>query len=59
MPVSKKITRKLLSIEDRGLTDWVLTLAVTCDLQFQYPVSNGSDPYTCKRSRPKISRFER
>jgi len=46
------------SIEDQGQTDRVLTL--TCDLQFQSPVSYDSDPHaTCKRSRPKVSWFER
>jgi len=44
-------------IEDRGLTDCVLTL--TRDLQFQAPASHGSDPHTRKRLRPKVSRFER
>jgi len=32
---------------------------LTCDLQFQSPVSHGSDPHTCKRSRPQVSWFER
>jgi len=44
-------------MKDRGRTDRVLIL--TCDVQFQSPASRGSEPHTCKRSRPKASRFER
>jgi len=51
------LTRKLSSIEDRGQTDRVLTL--TCDLQFQSSANHGSHPHTCRRSRPKVSWFER
>jgi len=32
---------------------------LTCDLQFQSHVSNGSNTRTCKRSRSKISWFKR
>jgi len=47
-------TIKLSSFEDRGLTDHILIL--TCDFKFQSPASHGTDPCTCKRSRPKVSR---
>jgi len=48
-------TRKPSSLEDRGQTDHVLTLSLTltCDLRFESLVSHGSDPHTCKGSRPK------
>ena len=48
-------------IEDRGQTYRVLILVIqtlTCDLQFQSPVSHDSDPHACKRSRPKVSQFK-
>jgi len=48
---------KLSLIKDQGQTNRVLTL--THDLQFQSPANHGSDPRTCKRSRPKVSQFKR
>jgi len=44
-------TTKQPSIEDRGLTDRV-------NLELQSQESNRYDPYTCKRSRSKVTRFK-
>jgi len=43
------------TVLNRGLrSDWPhWPLTLTCDLQFQSTVSHGSDPHTCKRSRPR------
>ena len=35
-----------------------LGLTLTSDLDLQSQESYGHDPYTCKRSRSKVSRFE-
>ena len=53
-------TRKLSSIEDRGQTDHVrveVRVKVRVDLDLQSQESYGHDPYTCKRSRSKVSQF--
>ena len=34
-------------------------LTLISDLQFQSPANYGSDSYICKKSRPKVSQFER
>jgi len=49
----------LSSTKDRSQTDHILTLTLTCDLQFQSPVSHGSDPHTHKRSRTEVGQFKR
>jgi len=58
-------TRKLSSIEDRGPTDrvpnWdgeIPTLTLTSDLNPQSRENHGHDPYTCKRSMSKVTRFK-
>jgi len=53
-----QIENKLLSINDRGVTDHHADPNLTHDLAFQSPASYGYDPYTCKKSRPKICRFK-
>ena len=55
---SMQIENKLLSINDRGVTDHHADPNLTHDLAFQSPASYGYDPYTCKKSRPKICRFK-
>jgi len=45
-------------IEDRSLTDRVSNPGVNLNLDLQSHESYGNGPYTCKRSRSKVTRFK-